>query len=52
MDFSDNGSSKEFYYLDMVDFVSFDGGGKPVKILYKLHSEVRTDLYEYFNSGL
>ena len=44
--------SKEFYYLGMMDFVSFEGNGKPVKILYKLHSEVRTDLYEYFNSGL
>ncbi len=39
--------SKEFYYLGMMDFVEFIGDGKPVEIKYRLHDEVRRDIYEY-----
>lgn len=39
--------SKEFYYLGMMDFVGFVGDGKPVEIKYRLHDEVRRDIYEY-----
>ena len=40
--------SKEFYYLGKMDFESFVNDETPVKIRYKLHDEVRFDLYEYF----
>ena len=42
--------SKEFYYLGELDFVSFMNDEKPVKIMYRLKDEVRSDLFDYFNS--
>lgn len=42
--------SKEFYYLGELEFVSFMDNNKPVKIQYKLKDELRTDLFDYFNS--
>ena len=42
--------SKEFYYLGPMSFVSFLDDNKPVTIEYKLMFEVRSDLYDYFNS--
>lgn len=42
--------SKEFYYLGELNFVSFLDDNKPVKIQYKLKNEVRSDLFDYFNS--
>lgn len=42
--------SKEFYYLGELEFVSFLDDNKPVKIQYRLKEEVRTDLFDYFNS--
>lgn len=39
--------SKEFYYLGMMDFDDFVSDGKPVEIRYRLHDEVRRDIYEY-----
>lgn len=42
--------SKEFYYLGKMNFVRFRDNGKPVQIEYRLKSEVRSDLYDYFNS--
>lgn len=46
---SDEGS-KEFYYLGQLDFAGFMDDGKPVKIMYRLKDEVRSDLFDYFNS--
>ena len=42
--------SKEFYYLGEMDFESFINDERPVKIRYILKDEVRSDLYDYFNS--
>ncbi len=42
--------SKEFYYLGRMDFVSFLDDNKPVQIEYSLRNDVRSDLFDYFNS--
>lgn len=44
--------SKEFYYLGEVEFVEFIGNSRPATIRYKLLNEVRSDLYDYFNSSV
>lgn len=42
--------SKEFYYLGKMIFVCFRNDKKPVQIEYRLNNEVRSDLFDYFNS--
>lgn len=42
--------SKEFYYLGLMKFVSFLNHNTPVSIEYNLKNEVRSDLYDYFES--
>lgn len=50
-DKNDKGS-KEFYYLGLMKFVSFLDHNTPVTIEYNLINEVRSDLFDYFESKL
>lgn len=48
----DDGGSKEFYYLGLMDFVCFRDDNKPVTLEYRLREDVRADLYDYFNAKM
>lgn len=44
--------SKEFYYLGRMRFSRFLDSNTPVTIEYKLDDEVRSDLYDYFETEI
>ncbi len=44
--------SKEFYYLGRMRFSRFLDSDTPVTIEYKLENEVRSDLYDYFETEI
>lgn len=44
--------SKEFYYLGLIKFKSFLDRNTPVTIEYNLDNDVRSDLYDYFETSV